>query len=138
MDWTEKANLFCSNVVRQFVSRTEVEGKKRGLDFGISLQAESRDGSAWFTFSKGDEAHSFNVPLAFVENNVLLLEQNEVRRAVCPYLMRQEDVILDYYAVMQRVIKQTTRMDSCYYRGPNEIGNEQLYALLGQSPSLFK
>lgn len=104
MDWNGKASLFCSSVAGQFVSRTKVEGKKRGLDFGIDLQVEMKDGSAWFTFTKGEESHSFNVPLVFTENNVLLLEQNEVRRAICPYLMKEEDMILDYYAVIQRVI----------------------------------
>jgi len=104
MNWSEKAGLFCSSVAGQFIARTEVEGKKRGLDFGISLQVVQENGSCWFTFTKGEESHSFNVPLVFGENNVLLIEQNEVRRAVCPYLMKEEDLVLDYYAVMQRII----------------------------------
>ena len=104
MDWSQKASLFCSSIAGQFIGRTEVEGKKRGLDFGISLTVTQENGACWFTFTKGDETHSFNVPLVFGENNVLLIEQNEVRRAICPYLMKEEDLILDYYAVMQRVI----------------------------------
>jgi hypothetical protein len=104
MDWNEKARLFCNSVAGQFVSRTEVEGRKRGLDYGIDLQVTFENNAIWFTFTKGKESHSFNVPLVFLENNVLLLEQNEVKRAVCPYLMKEEDQILDYYVVMQRVI----------------------------------
>ena len=107
MDWSQKASLFCNSIAGQFISRTEVEGKKRGLDFGINLDVKLENGSAWFTFTKADETHSFNVPLLFQENSVLLVEQNEVRRAVCPYLIRQDDLILDYYAVMQKVILDT-------------------------------
>jgi len=104
MDWNEKARLFCNSVAGQFVSRTEVEGRKRGLDYGIDLQVSFENNAIWFTFNKGKESHSFNVPLVFLENNVLLLEQNEVKRAVCPYLMKEEDQILDYYVIMQRII----------------------------------
>jgi len=104
MDWNEKARLFCSSIVGQFTSRTLIEGKKRNLDFGISMDVTHENGSSWFTFTKGEEVHSFNVPQLFTENAVLLLEQNEVRRAVCPFMMKQEDQILDYYAVMQRII----------------------------------
>ena len=105
MNWNEKANLFCSSITGQFTSRTEVEGKKRGLDYGIGLQITVENGSIWFTFAKGKESHSFNIPLLLEENNVLLLEQNEVKRAICSYLIREEgDLVLDYYAVMQRII----------------------------------
>lgn len=107
MDLNQKASLFSSAVIGQFISRTEVEGKKRGVDYGISLDVTTEEGSIWFTFTKGDERQSFNVPLVFSDHNVLLVEQNEVKRAVCSYLMKEEDLILDYYAVMQRVIIDT-------------------------------
>jgi hypothetical protein len=104
MDWNEKARLFSGSVVGQFISRTEVEGRKRDHDYGIDLQVAFEKDAIWFTFTKNEESHSFSVPLVFLENNVLLLEQNEVRRAVCSYLMKKEDTILDYYAIMQRLL----------------------------------
>jgi len=104
MDWNEKARLFCQSVVGQFISRTEVEGRKRGLDYGIALQVTFENGAMWFTFTKEEETHSFSIPLVFLENHVMLIEQNEVRRAICPYLIKDEDMILDYYAIMQRII----------------------------------
>lgn len=104
MDLTQKAELLRTSIIGQFISRTEIEGKKRGVDFGISLSTKVECGSAWFTFSKGGEQHSFNIPIPYEENNVLLLEQNEVRRAVCPYLIREEDLILDYFSIMQRIL----------------------------------
>jgi hypothetical protein len=104
MDWNDKARLFCSSIVGQFTARTEVEGKKQNLDYGITLNITHENGSAWFTFNTEEETHSFNVPMLFVENSVLLIEQNEVRRAVCPHMIKSENTILDYYAVMQRII----------------------------------
>ena len=107
MDWNEKADLFCNSIKGQFVNRAEVEGKKRGRDFGISLDVKIGNKSIWFTFSKGEEVQAFNVPLVFTQNHVELIEQNEVQRAVCSYLLKQEDIILDFYAVMHRIIVET-------------------------------
>jgi len=107
MDWNEKARLFYSSIVSQFISRSEVEGKKRGCDFGINLDVKVENKSIWFTFNKEEETHSFNVPLVFTQNNVELIEQNEVKRAICPYLLKQEDRILDYYAIMHKIVVET-------------------------------
>jgi hypothetical protein len=104
MDWESKAALFCSSVIGQFHSRTQVEGRKQGVDFGITLKTAKKGGAHWFTFSKNDEEHSFSVPILFEENRILFIEQNEVRRAVCPYFIKTEDMILDYYSIMQRIV----------------------------------
>jgi len=104
MDLQEKIELLRRSIAGQFISRTQVEGRKRGIDFGIGLTTEIKHNSLWFTFTKANESHSFNIPIPFVENNVLLIEINEVRRAVCPYLMRQDDMILDYVSVMQKIV----------------------------------
>ena len=109
MDLQAKTQLLCQSIIGQFIARTQVEGKKRGIDFGISLNPEVKHGSMWFTFTKGKESHSFNIPIPFVDNNVLLIEVNEVRRAVCPYLMREEDFILDYFSIMQRIVSENPR-----------------------------
>lgn len=107
MDLSESARMFCSNVVGQFISRTQIEGKKRGVDFGITVKFEMNDDTIWFSFTKGKETHSFSVPLLKEEKSVMLIEQNEVSRAVCPFLMKDEDVALDYYAVMTRILIDT-------------------------------
>lgn len=104
MNLEEKTNLLQQSLVGQFIARTEVEGRKRNMDFGIVLDTEIKHNSLWFTFTKDGESHSFNIPVPFMDNNVLLIEVNEVHRAVCPYLMRSEDMILDYFSVMQRIL----------------------------------
>ena len=104
MDLKSKTALLCSSVTEQFVARTEIEGKKKNIDFGIKLATKVSDGSLWFMFSKDEEQHSFNVPIPYEDNGVFLIKQNEVRRAVCPHFIRRDNLILNYFAVMQKII----------------------------------
>jgi hypothetical protein len=104
MNLKEKISFFAHSVARSFSSRTEAEGKKQGVNFGISLAIELKEHTLWFTFSKDNETHSFTIPMPFEDKGILIIEQNEVRRAVCSFFIRQEDLILDYLAVMARVV----------------------------------
>ena len=104
MDLKSKTELLQRAITGQFIARTQVEGRKRGVDFGISLITEIEDNCLWFTFTKNHESHSFNIPIPFLENNVLLIDVNEVKRAVCSYLLREDDLIIDYFAAMQKVV----------------------------------
>jgi hypothetical protein len=104
MNLQSKIELLRSSVIEQFVARTEIEGNKRNIDFGIKLDTKLIDGSLWFTFSKDDEQHSFNIPIPYEDNGVFLIKQNEVRRAVCPHFIRKDDLILSYFAVMQKIV----------------------------------
>lgn len=104
MDLKAKTELLQLSILRQFEYRTTIEGKKRGMDHGIAIETKIDGGSLWFTFSRGEERQSFNIPIPFYENGVLLIEQNEVRRAVCPYFIREENFIMDYFAVMQQIV----------------------------------
>lgn len=104
MDLTSKTELLRQSIAGQFINRTEIEGSKNGMEYGIAFESKIESGSLWFIFTKGEESHSFNIPIPFMDNGVLLLEQNEVQRAVCPYFFRSEDRICDYWAIMQRMI----------------------------------
>jgi len=104
MNLKSKTELLRSSVIEQFIARTDVEGKKKNIDFGITLDTKLSNDSLWFILSKDDEQHSFNVPIPYEDNGVFLIKQNEVRRAVCPHFIRKDDLILSYFAVMQRII----------------------------------
>ena len=104
MDLHSRTELLRSSVIEQFIARTDVEGKKKNIDFGIKLTTKVNDGSLWFILSKDEEQHSFNVPIPYEDNGVFLIKQNEVRRAVCPHFIREDDLILSYFAVMQKII----------------------------------
>lgn len=104
MNLKSKTELLRSSVIAQFVARTDVEGKKKNIDFGIRLDTKFDNNSLWFILSKNDEQHSFNVPIPYEDNGVFLIKQNEVCRAVCSHFIRKDDLILSYFAVMQKII----------------------------------
>ena len=107
MDLAFKSEFFCTAIVGQFRSRTTMEYAKRGAAFPAEMTFEIRDRSAYFKLATEEETFTFQIPMPFLENNVILLEQNEVRRAVCPYLLKAQDTVLDYFAVMGMVINDT-------------------------------
>lgn len=109
MDLATKSEFFCLSIVGQFHSRTVMEYAKRGESFPATMSHEIKNNSAFFKLATEEETFVFQIPLPFLENNVLLLEQNEVRRAVCPYLLKNQDLILDYYAVMSMVVNDTQK-----------------------------
>ena len=51
-DLEAKTELLCRSIVEQFVSRTEIEGKKSNISFGIDIKVEIHDHYSCFTFSK--------------------------------------------------------------------------------------
>jgi hypothetical protein len=111
MNLATKSEIFCAAVVGQFHSRTEIEGHKHGLASPATMKYEIINNTAWFHLTSKDEAHSFTVPIPFLRDNVMLLEQNEVHRAVCPYYVREDDRMLDYHVIMQMIITDTGSCD---------------------------
>jgi len=108
MDLESKTKLLRSSIIEQFIARTDIEGKKKNVDFGIELNTKFENGSLWFIFSKNNDHHSFNIPIPYEDNGVFLIKQNEVRRAVCPYFIRKDDLTLSYFAVMQKIVCDDT------------------------------
>ncbi len=100
----ERVEFVRNSIIGQFISRTVVEGRKRGKDFGITLNSEIKGKSLWLSFCNSNEKHSIDIPIPFVENNVEFIEQNGVRRALCKYYIKEEDQTLDFLGVMYRII----------------------------------
>jgi len=71
-------------VTSQFVSRTQIEGNNSGRDFmSATLQHSLRDNTLWFTITTTEETHNITVPIPFVENGMLFIKNNGIKRAVC-------------------------------------------------------
>lgn len=100
----EEAKFFCSQVASQFLSRTNIEGKKRGISYGVDLDISLKGSTLFFVFKKGEETHTFTIPMPFIEDGVLLIEQNEVRRAICDFFFREENRSINYFAAMGRIV----------------------------------
>ena len=97
-----------NTIFTQFRSRTETEGRKSGVDFGITLDLNiDPDNILWLKFTKGNESHSITVPMPFIENSIEFVQQNEVLRATCPFWLEGEQRELDYFGAISQVILGT-------------------------------
>jgi hypothetical protein len=102
---TERVQSLVQSIETQFRNRTYIEGRKHGLDYGISLTtAIDADKNLWLSFSHGEDQHCVTIPLPFLENGVELLMQNEVLRAVCPFWIEEDQKELGYLAAIYRII----------------------------------
>jgi len=102
---TQRIQNLVASIESQFRNRTYVEGKKHGLDYGISLTTTiDATGNLWLAFTHGENQHCVTIPMPFFENGVQLIQQNEVIRAVCPFWIEQEQRELDYLAAMYDII----------------------------------
>lgn len=99
-----KVELLCNTIRRQFYYRTSVEGKKKGIDFGIDLDVSQKVNEIWLTFSKGDESHTATIPIPYVENGVCFISNNEVKRAVCNYFIKETQQEANFFYVMHCII----------------------------------
>lgn len=71
-------------VTSQFVSRTQIEGNSSGRDFmSATLQHSMQNNTLWFTITTTEETHNITVPIPFVENGILFVRNNGIKRAVC-------------------------------------------------------
>ena len=92
-------------ITTQFSARTETEGRKHGVDYGISMGISIDNSNVlWLSFIKDEEKHSVTIPLPFNINGIELIEQREVTRAVCSFWLEKEQRELDYLAAMYYII----------------------------------
>ena len=93
-----------NTITTQFKYRTETESRKRGHDYGISLNVDvDKNNLLWLSFVKGDECHNVTLPLPFERDGVLLVQQN-VSRSVCSFWLEKEQKEIDYLAAMFLII----------------------------------
>lgn len=105
---TNRVQGLVNAITSQFSARTETEGRKSGIDYGINLTSGiDASNILWLTFAKGEEKHSITIPLPFMENGVQMLQQNEVLRAVCPFWLEKDQRELDYLAAMYYIVLDT-------------------------------
>lgn len=101
----DRTQMLINSIHVQFLNRTQIEGRKKNLDYGIRLHMNVTDDfNLWLKFSRGDENHTINIPLPFVYNGVQFIQQNEVTRATCPFWLESEQRELDYLAIMHMII----------------------------------
>jgi hypothetical protein len=108
IDTTEgsaKTQNLVNAIVTQFNARTTTEGRKHGVDFGISLSTLIDEHNIlWLSFSRDGERHDITIPLPFSVGGVQLIEQRETTRAVSPFWIEKEQRELDYLSIMYYIV----------------------------------
>lgn len=100
-----KAQHLINTITTQFSARTETEGRKHGINYGITLDVTTdKDNVLWLSFVKDTERHNITIPLPFNNNGIDLIEQKEVTRAVCSFWMEKQQRELDYLTAMYYII----------------------------------
>lgn len=102
----EKAHKLIGQVEIQFRNRTVTEGRKRGVDYGVSLFTHLEDNgrTLWLDFYKGTSKQSVTIPIPYMENNATFIQCNDVVRAVCPFWLEEEQRELDYLDSIYRIV----------------------------------
>jgi len=94
----------CSIVERLFNVKVEDAQRREDRYFGFYIDYEVIDGDLWFTFFSPEQALNVCIPLPYVEKGVDFIRQNEVKRSLCKYFVKEKDLVLDYLSVMYYVM----------------------------------
>jgi hypothetical protein len=97
---------FLVNTIRSEFHNCAVLGaRRRGetTDLGFDVVIDPAK-ALWLHFSQGEEIYSVKFPVPFVKNGVILIQQNEVMRAVCNHWSETEQREIDYLEAMSRII----------------------------------
>ena len=78
------------------------------FEAGIKAGAEVKDNTLWLYITDKERAqHVVNIPIPFSDKGVTLLENNDVRRALCHHFMEETQTALDYYNVISSILFDT-------------------------------
>lgn len=91
-----KISFLCDSIQKQFHSRIK--------DFGIGLNVEIKEDSIWLTFTKSEGTYTVTIPIPYVENGIVLISNNGVKRAISNYFVEEEQREVDYYEAIYRII----------------------------------
>ena len=104
-----KIDTLVNNIAREFRAFAVIDPRKRGVDYGISLEVthETSENRMILSFCKDGAFYYVTMPAPYVENGVVLIRSNDVVRAVCPFWEEEREIELDYLDIMYRVILST-------------------------------
>jgi len=99
-------NSLLYNVKTTFEHRAIIEAKKRGIDYGVKLNTYIKHNKLWFIFidTKDETKYSVTIPVPYKKNGVVLINNNEVKRSVGKYYIKNEDRIVEYSDIMYSII----------------------------------
>lgn len=98
-----KLDMLVKDVITQFNSRIIYENKKHGTPVDASITTKVENSVLWFIIRNKDVNHNITVPLPQTKDNIVLIEQNEVKRAIHKFYLAQSSSTLEYIDVIQRI-----------------------------------
>lgn len=105
LDFVNETNTLINLVTSQFVSRTQIEGNGNGRNFrGVTLTPSFHNQTLWFTLNMSDgEAHNITIPLPFIQDGIVFIKTNGIRRAVCNHFIVGADRLVSYLEAIQTI-----------------------------------
>ena len=99
-------DMLLYRVKTTFEHRAVMEAKKRGIDYGVKLNAYIEDNKLWFVFidTNDETEYSITIPVPYEYKDIVLINNNEVKRAVGKYYIKNEDRVIDYAEIMHSII----------------------------------
>jgi hypothetical protein len=94
-----------ANLVKsQFESRTITQSKRTGRDFRDVLMTNSiSNNMLTIEVTTNNSNHVLTIPVPYTKNNVTLIKNNEIERAVCNYFDVKADRIISYTDIMYEI-----------------------------------
>lgn len=99
-----EVSILINLIKSQFEARTIINGRKTGQDFKeANLDCKIKENILYLTISTNEELHTITVPIPYIENGIILLRSNEVKRAVCNYFEVVINKEISYLEVIQKI-----------------------------------
>src|SRR6056297_3655107 len=101
---TTKVNSLIRTIESEFVSRTEIEGRRSGKDFkNVKLNTTIENKVINFTIKTDESTHTITVPVPFYDNGILFIKKNQVKRVVCNHFDVKADKEIDYISAIRTI-----------------------------------
>jgi len=107
MNCTPEIESFINTVTSQFTNRTSVEARKdkngENKFKNANMTVDIKDNLIWFSINISGDSFHVTVPIPFIDNGILFIESNSVKRAVCNFFEIASDTEITYIEIMKRI-----------------------------------
>ena len=102
----ERVQHLVNSIFTQFQGRAHTEANKNGQPQNVFLDIKLGEDSKalWLKFYNEGESHVIDVPLPYVEQGIIFIEQNNVPRALCNFWLEDEQHEVDYVSAIYNIL----------------------------------
>lgn len=104
-NFLEKAEMIKSTFISQFNSRLFAKIKSFGPSSKAASSAVIKDNCLLLYINDHEGyQHSIDIPIPFISNAVILIENNDVERSICPFFIERTQRELDFLDVINEIL----------------------------------